>query len=132
MLQITEYNISSKLGLQNKRGPFITTEMVLGAIITNVCHSLLYAILLKHFSKFKLTFHRSAMTNVRPTNLAMISSESETSKTLDITELTKIFASLETWKKQFPNFLFRMSSYPQSTPTSRSNQRTPSGSGDAK
>jgi len=27
MLQITEYNISLKLGLQKKHGPLITTEM---------------------------------------------------------------------------------------------------------
>jgi len=48
MLQITEYNISLKLGLKHKHGPLITTERGLGAviIITKVCRSLLYAILL--------------------------------------------------------------------------------------
>jgi len=39
------------------------------------------------------------MTNEKLANLAMISIESETAKTLDMTELTQIFAFLNTWKK---------------------------------
>jgi len=45
------------------------------------------------------TFHRSTVTDERLANLAMISIESETAKTLDMTELTKTFAFLKTWKK---------------------------------
>jgi len=42
------------------------------------------------------------MTDERLTNLAMISIESnETAKSLDMTELTKTFASLKIWKKSF-------------------------------
>jgi len=41
------------------------------------------------------------MTDGRLTNLAMMSIESETAKTLNMTELTKTFASLKTWKKSF-------------------------------
>jgi len=50
------------------------------------------------FSKFRLikTFHRSTMTDERQTNLAMISTESETAKTLDMAVLTQIFAFLKT------------------------------------
>jgi len=57
----------------------------------------------RSFSKLTLikTFHRSTMTNERLTNLAIISIESETAKTLDTTELTKTFTSLKTWKKSF-------------------------------
>jgi len=33
----------------------------------------------------------------------MISTESELAKTLDMTELTKTFAFLKTWKKSFPS-----------------------------
>jgi len=46
------------------------------------------------FRKLKLikTCHRSTMTDERLTNLEMISVESETAKTLDMTKLTKIFA----------------------------------------
>jgi len=39
------------------------------------------------------------MTDKRLTNLAMMSIESETAKTVDMTELTKTFAFLKTWKK---------------------------------
>ena len=55
----------------------------------------------RSFSKLRLikTFHISAMTDERLANLAMISIESETAKTLDMTELTKTFAFLKTWKK---------------------------------
>jgi len=55
----------------------------------------------RRFSKLRLikTFHRSTMTNEKLANLAMISIESETAKTLDMTELTQIFAFLNTWKK---------------------------------
>jgi len=55
------------------------------------------------FSKLRLikTFHRSTMTDERLTNLAMVSIESETAKTLDMTELTKTFTFLKTWKKSF-------------------------------
>jgi len=54
------------------------------------------------FSKLRLikTFHRSTMTDERQTNLA-ISIESETAKTLDMTELTKTFVFLKIWKKSF-------------------------------
>ena len=54
------------------------------------------------FSKLRLikTFHRSTMTDERLTNLA-ISIESETAKTLDMTELTKTFVFLKIWKKSF-------------------------------
>ena len=45
-------------------------------------------------------FHRSTMTDEKLTNLA-ISIESETAKTLDMTELTKKFAFLKNWKKSF-------------------------------
>jgi len=50
------------------------------------------------FSKLKLikTFRRSIMTDERLTNLTMICIESETAKTLDMTELTKTFASFKT------------------------------------
>jgi len=41
------------------------------------------------------------MTDERIANLAMISIESETTKTLDMTELPKTFAILKTWKKSF-------------------------------
>jgi len=41
------------------------------------------------------------MTDKRLTNLARISTESETAKTLGMTELTETFAFLETWKKSF-------------------------------
>jgi len=46
------------------------------------------------FSNLKLikTFHRTTVTDENLTNLAMISIESETAKTLDMTELTKTFA----------------------------------------
>jgi len=56
------------------------------------------------FSKLRLieTFHRSTMTDEKLTNLARISIESETAKTLDMTELTDTFAFLETPKKSFP------------------------------
>jgi len=37
----------------------------------------------------------------RPTNLAMISIESKTAKTSDMTELTATFAFLTTWNKSF-------------------------------
>jgi len=40
-------------------------------------------------------------TDERLTNTAMISTENETAKTLDMTELTKIFASLKSWRKSF-------------------------------
>jgi len=55
------------------------------------------------FSKLKLIkmFHRSTIADESVTNLAMISIESEPAKTLDMTELTKTFASLKTWKKSF-------------------------------
>jgi len=48
-------------------------------------------------------FHRSTTTDERLTNLAMISIESETAKTLDVTELTKTFAFFKTWKSHFPS-----------------------------
>jgi len=41
------------------------------------------------------------MTDERLTNLAVIAIESDTAKTLDMTELTKTFAFLKTWKKSF-------------------------------
>jgi len=41
------------------------------------------------------------MTDERLTNLAMISTESETVKTLDMIELTKTFAFLKTRKSHF-------------------------------
>jgi len=41
------------------------------------------------------------MTDERLTNPATISIESETAKTLDITELTETFAFLKTLKKSF-------------------------------
>jgi len=41
------------------------------------------------------------MTDERLINLATISIESETAETLDMTELTEIFAFLKTWKKSF-------------------------------
>jgi len=41
------------------------------------------------------------MTDERLTNLAMISIESETAKTLDVIELIKASASLKTRKKSF-------------------------------
>jgi len=41
------------------------------------------------------------MIDERLANLAMISTESETAKTLDMTELTKTTASLKPWKKSF-------------------------------
>ena len=55
------------------------------------------------FSKFRLikTFHRSTVTDERRTILAMISIESETAKTFDMTDITKTFAFLKTWKKSF-------------------------------
>jgi len=55
------------------------------------------------FSKLRLikTFHRSTTTDERLTNLAMISIECETAKPLDMTELTKTFGFLKTWKKSF-------------------------------
>jgi len=55
------------------------------------------------FSKFRLIkmFHRSNMTDERLTNLARMSIECETAKTLDVTELTATFAFLKTWKKSF-------------------------------
>jgi len=53
------------------------------------------------FNKFKLikTFHTSTTTDERLAKVAMISIESETAKTLDMTELTKTFASLKIRKK---------------------------------
>jgi len=55
------------------------------------------------FSKMKLikSFHRSNMPHERLTNMAMISTESETAETLDMTELIKPFASLKARKKSF-------------------------------
>jgi len=41
------------------------------------------------------------MTDETLTNLAMMSIESETANTVDMTELTKTFAFLKTWKKSF-------------------------------
>jgi len=57
----------------------------------------------RSFSKLTLinTFRRSTMSDKKLTNLAMISIESDISKTLDMTELTKTFAYLQTWKKSF-------------------------------
>jgi len=57
----------------------------------------------RSFSKLRLikTFHRSTITDERLTHLTMISIESETAKTLDMTEVTEIFAFLKTWKKSF-------------------------------
>jgi len=57
----------------------------------------------RSFSKLNLikTFHRSAMTDEMLINLAMISIESETAKTLGMTELTETFAFMKTWKKSF-------------------------------
>ena len=77
-----------------------------GGIITKVCRSLLNALrntVERRFSKVKLIkkFHRSTMTEERLTNLGIISIESETAKRLDMTELTKIFASLKTRKNPF-------------------------------
>jgi len=46
-------------------------------------------------------FHKSTTSDEKVTNLAMISIESELAKTLDMTELTKTFAFLKTWKKSF-------------------------------
>jgi len=43
------------------------------------------------------------MTSERLTNLAMTSVESETAKIQDMTELTKTFAFLKTWKSHFPS-----------------------------
>jgi len=40
MLQIHEYNISLKLGLQKKNKPTIKTELGIGVIIRKVCQSL--------------------------------------------------------------------------------------------
>jgi len=50
------------------------------------------------FSKLRLieTFHRSTKTDERLTNLGRISIETETVKTLNMTELTETFAFLET------------------------------------
>jgi len=55
------------------------------------------------FSKLRLIkmFHKSTSSDENVTNLAMISIRSELAKTLDMTELTKIFAFLKTWKKLF-------------------------------
>jgi len=57
----------------------------------------------RSFSKLKLikTFHRSTMTDERLTHLAMISIESDTAKSLDMTDLVKEFASSKTRKKTF-------------------------------
>ena len=57
----------------------------------------------RSFSKLNLikTFHRSAMIDERLINLAMISIESETAKTLGMTELTETYVFLKTWKKSF-------------------------------
>jgi len=41
------------------------------------------------------------MSDEKLTNLAMISIESETAETLDVTEFTKTFAFFKTWKKSF-------------------------------
>jgi len=41
------------------------------------------------------------MTDEMLINLAMISIESETAKTLGMTELTETFAFMKTWKKSF-------------------------------
>jgi len=41
------------------------------------------------------------VTDERLINPAMISIESETAKTLGMTEMTKAFAFLKTWKKSF-------------------------------
>ena len=80
-------------------------ERGLGAILTKVCRSLTAArkTAERSFSKLRLikTFYRSAMTDERLTNLAMISIESETAKALDRTELTKKCAFSKTWKKSF-------------------------------
>jgi len=50
----------------------------------------------RSFNKLRLikTLRRSTMIDERLTNLAMISIESETAKTLDMAELTEIFAFL--------------------------------------
>jgi len=58
----------------------------------------------RSFSKLKLIkkFDRSTMTDERLTNLAIMSTEIETAKTLDMTELTKTFASLKLGKSHFP------------------------------
>jgi len=45
------------------------------------------------------TFHRSTIIDERLTNLAIVSIENGTVKTLDMTELTKTFAFLKNWKK---------------------------------
>jgi len=57
----------------------------------------------RSFSKLKLikAFHRSTVTDERPVKLAMISIQSETANTLDVTELTKACAYLKSWKKSF-------------------------------
>jgi len=61
----------------------MTTEKGLWVILMKVFLSLLYAIL-RNFSKLRLTkaFHRSTMTDERLMNMAMISTESDTAKSV--------------------------------------------------
>jgi len=101
MLQITEHNISLNLGLHKYARAFnYNWKRAWGhhngsLPITAVRNTVEWS-----FSKLKLikTFHRSAMFDKRLTNLAMTSIESETVKTVGMTELTKTFASLQTCK----------------------------------
>jgi len=48
----------------------------------------------RSFNKFRLikTFHKSTITDENLTNPAVISIESDTAKTLDMTQLTETFA----------------------------------------
>jgi len=46
------------------------------------------------------------MTDKRLIHLAMLSIESETAKTLDMTELTKTIAISKTWKNHFPSLKY--------------------------
>jgi len=92
MLQIPEYNVRLKLGFQNStRGLLLRLQERLGnhkesLPISAVCNNVE-----RSFSKLKLikAFHRSTVTDERPIKLAMISIQSETANTLDVTELTK-------------------------------------------
>jgi len=76
-------------------------ERGLGTILTNLLITATSSTAERSFSKLRLikTFHRSTTSDEKVTTLAMISNESEFAKTLDMTELTKTFPFLKTWKK---------------------------------
>jgi len=100
---VSNLKIISKISTLLPMEKFLRTPRVLGHSNQSLPITTVYNTAERSFSKFRLikTFHRSTMTDERLTNLARTSIESETAKTLDMTELTETFTFLKTWRVIF-------------------------------